>query len=264
MARADGCCCQHLSPLHPRAARRSSFVEVTGAAELDAPTWRHGTDALRARPTLFRPEGPAPTSIEAANARFCSAVAPSWMVARPTCGRIAPRWPLVPSASHTALGTPPDRFPTSLGLPPRVKYTTCIPLWGQPSGRPLRPFNLVQAANMSRRYNPRMDPAHEGLLPDIGSTRTRDRVRNRSKTCTDPRPDPQPTPHTPAQRTGLTTTTTQPANRPSHPADRGKPGDARHKGKRPHTTTSQGRQGRHAGQVARRMGQRTRDSNAIR
>ena len=63
---------------------------------------------------------------------------------------------------------------------------------------------------------------------------------------------------------GLTTTTTQPANRPSHPADRGKPGDARHKGKRPHTTTSQGRQGRHAGQVARRMGQRTRDSNAIR
>ena len=84
------------------------------------------------------------------------------------------------------------------------------------------------------------------------------------KSLTDPRPDPQPTPHTPAQRTGLTTTTTQPANRPSHPADRGKPGDARHKGKRPHTTTSQGRQGRHAGQVARRMGQRTRDSNAIR
>ena len=37
----------------------------------------------------------------------------------------------------------------------------------------------------------------------------------------------------PTQRTGPTTTITQPANRPSHPADRGKPGDARHKGKRP-------------------------------
>ena len=184
LARADGCCCQHLSPLHPRAARRSSFVEVTDAARQSS-THRLGGTAPTPSAPGRRFSGPRALHRHPSrrqNARFCSAVAPSWMVARPTCGRIAPRWPLVPSASHTALGTPPDRFPTSLGWPPRVKYTTCIPLWGQPSGRPLRPFNLVQAANMSRRYNPRMDPAHEGLLPDIGSTRTRDRVRNRSKT----------------------------------------------------------------------------------